>query len=312
MKRHTLCLIAAAAFAAAGSAHAINAADAMRIIEGNGYVAPTGLELTNGVWRAKATSQDGVQRSVLVNDANGQFTAIDPTALRNGWGLPGAAQVVQALNAAGWAVVEDVEFDSGLWEADVRRAAGQPEYEVLVHPVTLAILGNPETAGAAGAATSVLTAQQITQAVTAAGYRNITEVEYDDDGYWEVDAVNASGQAVELDVNPTTGAILREQVRRGGAGAAPATPATPTQPVATPTTPTTPATPAQPTTGTIRLTSSQAVAAHLASAGYTRVRDVEYKPRKGAWEADAYNARGQKVELLISASTGAIISEKLD
>ena len=32
----------------------------------------------------------------------------------------------------------------------------------------------------------------------------------------------------------------------------------------------------------------------------------------GRWEADAYNAAGQRVELYINASTGAVEREKLD
>ena len=223
---------AAATLALSSAAHAITASEAMNILATNGYVAPTDLQLTSGVWRVTATSQDGVRRNVLIDDANGALSAIDPTALRNGWGLPGAAQVVQALNAAGWPIVKDLEFDNGLWEAEVCRAIGQPDYDVLVHPVTLAILNNPEEAAAAAAATtglpngvdsstaaaaptpatSLLSAAEIIARLQAAGYTRIHDLEYDDDGYWEADAWNARGQKVDLDISPTAGAVLREKL----------------------------------------------------------------------------------------------------
>lgn len=216
MKRTISLLAAAATLTVAGAAHAITAAQAVDIITHNGYVAPTGLQLNSGVWRAQATSQDGVLRSVLVDDATGSLSAIDPTALRNGWGLPGAAQVMQALRNAGWAVIEELDFDNGLWEAEVRRAAGQPKYEVLVHPVTLAILNRGGTSiTGSGTATSALTAQQIVAALRNAGYTRITDLEYDrDDGYWEAEARNARGQKVDLYINATTGAVIRETIDR--------------------------------------------------------------------------------------------------
>jgi len=54
-----------------------------------------------------------------------------------------------------------------------------------------------------------LTAKEVIAKLEAAGYRSITDVEKDD-GVWEVDAVNAAGERVELDVDPVTGEILRE------------------------------------------------------------------------------------------------------
>jgi len=55
-----------------------------------------------------------------------------------------------------------------------------------------------------------LTAKEVIAKLEEAGYRSITDIEKDD-GVWEVDAVNAAGERVEVDVDPVTGKILRER-----------------------------------------------------------------------------------------------------
>ena len=312
--KHTISLIAAAAtLAAAGAAHALTAAQTVDIIARNGYYAPHGLELTSGVWHAKVTAPSGKRVYALVDNASGAFSVIDPAALRNGHGLPSAAQVVQTLQDAGWSIVQELEFDDGLWEAEVRRAKGQPKYEVYVHPVTLAILNDGGTPASSGTSMSALSAQQIIAALQSAGYRNIHDVEFDDDGYWEADATNADGQCVELDINPTTGAVMREKVERGSCTTASGNTGSTTRTTIGAT-----STATKPATGTTttassgsRLTATQ-VMQRLQLAGYTNIHDLEYDRDDGYWEADARNARGQKVELHIDPSTGKVIKEKRD
>ena len=60
------------------------------------------------------------------------------------------------------------------------------------------------------AAQPQLDAKQIIAKLESAGYTSITDVEKDD-GMWEVDAVNSAGQRVELDVDPVSGNVVREQ-----------------------------------------------------------------------------------------------------
>jgi hypothetical protein len=43
-----------------------------------------------------------------------------------------------------------------------------------------------------------------------AGYTDVQDLEKDD-GIWEAEATNAAGQRVELDIDPTTGAVIREE-----------------------------------------------------------------------------------------------------
>lgn len=296
--KHTISLIAAAVtLAAAGAAHALTAAQTTDIIANNGYYAPRDLELTAGVWHARVTTSNGSRIYVLVDNASGKLDAVDPAKVRNGQ-LPSAAQVMQVLKNAGWAVVQELEFDDGLWEADVRRAKGQPKYEVYVHPITLKILNNSGAPASSGTGMSALSAQQIVAALQNAGYTNIHDVEFDKGGYWEAEAVNRNGQCVELRVNPTTGAVLREKVEGYCAST--------TKPTTT-----------KPTTGNTgtasagKLTAAQ-IQANLRLAGYTNIHDLEYDRDDGYWEADARNARGQKVELHIDPNTGKVIKEERD
>ena len=298
--KHTISLIAAAVtLAAAGAAHALTFQQATNIASQNGYYA-RGLELTAGVWHADAISvKDGKRVAVLVDNASGKLDVVDPAKVRNGQ-LPSAAQVTQVLKNAGWAIIQELELDDGLWEAEVRRAKGQPKVEVYVHPITLAILNDGGAPASGGTGMSALTAQQIIAALQNAGYTNIHDVEFDDDGYWEADAINRNGQCVELRVNPTTGAVLREKVEGYCAGTVkPTQPTTPTQPVK----------PTQPAAG--KLTAAQ-ITQRLQMAGYTNIHDLEYDRDDGYWEADARNPRGQKVELHIDPNTGKIIREKRD
>ena len=52
---------------------------------------------------------------------------------------------------------------------------------------------------------------QVIAKVEHAGYRHIQEIELDD-GVYEVEARNAQGQRVELDVHPRTGKVLRTEL----------------------------------------------------------------------------------------------------
>lgn len=44
----------------------------------------------------------------------------------------------------------------------------------------------------------------------AAGYTDVHDLEKDD-GIWEAEATNAAGQRVELDIDPTSGSVIREE-----------------------------------------------------------------------------------------------------
>lgn len=54
--------------------------------------------------------------------------------------------------------------------------------------------------------------EEIAAQLKADGYTAIREIDADDDGYYEVEATNAQGQKVDLDVNPRTGKVLRSEL----------------------------------------------------------------------------------------------------
>lgn len=74
----------------------------------------------------------------------------------------------------------------------------------------------PAPAPAAQAASTVpgpqLNIRQVYDRLEAAGYRDLREVEWSD-GRYEVKARNAQGERVKLDVDGSTGAVLRSRVK---------------------------------------------------------------------------------------------------
>lgn len=189
------------------AAHALNAIQVVESITAHGLVAPYELEKTHNYWQAQATAQDGSKVYVLVNDANGQLTAVSKNDL--GTHYPDATQVVAHLRALGYAQILDVEFDDGFWEVKVRQHHKAPKQELLLHPVTLEVI-KQSGAGHLSQATP-FTATEVVDALRQAGYTRVTDVEFDD-GFWEADATNPQNQRVELKLHPQTAAIVSEKL----------------------------------------------------------------------------------------------------
>ncbi|SFD47430.1 PepSY domain-containing protein [Paracidovorax konjaci] len=210
MKKTVITLAIATAAALPSLALALNAQEAVHVMAQNHYVAPHDLQKQYGYWTAEAVSQDGVRAHVLVNDANGSFTAVRKSDI--GTTLPSAEQVAQRLRAGGYAVVYDVELDDGFWEAKARKSVQQHEkVEFVLHPVTLEVLSQVGRSGGTLNNQPVLGAEQVVQALQQAGYTHVRGIEYDD-GFWEAEATNRANQAVELRVEPTTGQVLSERL----------------------------------------------------------------------------------------------------
>ena len=115
----------------------------------------------------------------------------------------GAADVTRQLNAAGYTEVRDIEFDDGVWEAEVRGKDGR-WHDVAVDGTSGELMD--DRGGRA-----LLPATDITAALTAAGYRDVHDLDLDD-AIWEADATNAQGQRVELRINAHTGKVLSESI----------------------------------------------------------------------------------------------------
>lgn len=109
--------------------------------------------------------------------------------------------VIQRVEAAGYADIRDVELDDGLWEVTATAADGR-RMEVHVDPATGAVIDSRTR--------PALSAADVAARLQAEGYSNIRDIEYDD-GRYEVEATNARGEPVDLKVDQTDGRILRER-----------------------------------------------------------------------------------------------------
>ncbi|MCC6847005.1 MAG: PepSY domain-containing protein [Deltaproteobacteria bacterium] len=59
----------------------------------------------------------------------------------------------------------------------------------------------------------ILAPQEIVRQLEDAGYKNVHDVELDD-GVYEADATSRAGVPVDLEIDPLTGRVLREDVDR--------------------------------------------------------------------------------------------------
>ncbi|MCI1839588.1 MULTISPECIES: PepSY domain-containing protein [Achromobacter] len=71
----------------------------------------------------------------------------------------------------------------------------------------------PAATAQAAPAAQILTVRQIYDVLTAAGYRNITEIELEHHRGYDVKADNPQGQRVKLRVDAQTGAVLRSRIK---------------------------------------------------------------------------------------------------
>jgi hypothetical protein len=115
----------------------------------------------------------------------------------------GAADVTAKLQAAGYAEVRDVEFDGGVWEAEVKRADGRWG-EVAMDAASGEIFD-------AKAGKPMLDARGVAEALEAAGYTEITDLDRDG-GLWEAEARDKDGTRVELRLAGHDGRVLSSDV----------------------------------------------------------------------------------------------------
>jgi len=113
--------------------------------------------------------------------------------------VSGPADVEAKLQAAGYSDIKDIEFDSGLWEADVRRADGKWA-DIVVDPATGEVFDSRD-------GRTVMDVRSVTDALATAGYTEVTDLDRDG-ALWEAEARDAQGQRVELRISGIDGRIL--------------------------------------------------------------------------------------------------------
>ena len=191
-----------------------------------------------------------------------------------------AAAALTRINDSGYVAPFELEFRHGVWTAEATTREGL-RVDVLVNAETGAVNAVEERGGA-----GALTAAQVRERLTTAGYSNIRDVEFDD-GFWEADATASNGDRVELVLHPLTAAVLQSRLDRD----------------------TNDDNDDVPPTGA-NVLSADAIRALLTAPGYTRIEDVEFDD--GVWEAEATNSQGVRVDLKIDPVTGNVIRETRD
>jgi NADPH:quinone reductase-like Zn-dependent oxidoreductase len=113
-----------------------------------------------------------------------------------------SADVAAELKRAGFAEVREIEYDDGLWEAEVRRANGRWG-EVHVDPISGEVFD-------AQAARARLDAAALVAALEAQGYTAINDLDREG-ATWGAEAVGADGQRIELRASGYDGRVLHSE-----------------------------------------------------------------------------------------------------
>ncbi len=111
-------------------------------------------------------------------------------------------QVRALLAEKGYTRVDDLDFEDGMWETDATSANGK-RVDVLINPATGDIK--------ASRLVSNLTENDVKAKLTAAGYSEVHDVDFDD-GMWKAEAERASdGDDREIHLDAATGKIVYEE-----------------------------------------------------------------------------------------------------
>ena len=184
-----------------------------------------------------------------------------------------ASDVMNAFVGSGFVATHDLEYRYGVWTAESTAPNGE-RVDLVFDPTN----GQVTALNRAALGTTALDAADVRALLAAQGYTTINDIEFDD-GLWQAKALNAFRQRVYLVIHPVTGAILNESTH------------------------------GQPSTPGASLSAAEIVQ-RLESAGYRYIHDLEFDD--GVWEADAINARGQRVEIKVDPVTSGVLREKLD
>lgn len=107
-------------------------------------------------------------------------------------------QVRALLTDQGYKRIDDLDFEDGMWETEATSADGNRVY--------LRIPANGENIRAE-ALVATLSKADVKAKLSAAGYSNVHDVEFDD-GVWEAQAEREDGNNVILRVDPNSGEVL--------------------------------------------------------------------------------------------------------
>ncbi|AVS75398.1 PepSY domain-containing protein [Paracidovorax cattleyae] len=112
-------------------------------LRATGYATVYDVELDDGFWEAKArqSTLQGEKVEFVLHPATLEVLSQVGRSggTLNGQPVPGADQVRQALQVAGYTRIGDIDYDDGFWEAEATNAANQP-VELRIEPTTGKVL----------------------------------------------------------------------------------------------------------------------------------------------------------------------------
>lgn len=111
----------------------------------------------------------------------------------------GPAEITDTLRSAGYAEVRELEYDDGLWEAEVRRANGLWG-EVAVDPASGEVFD-------ALSSRPLIELPQVLASLERAGFRQVHDLDREG-ALWDAEAYDAQGMRVELRISGYDGRIL--------------------------------------------------------------------------------------------------------
>lgn len=114
----------------------------------------------------------------------------------------GPADIEATLHGAGYTEIREIEYDDGLWEAEVRRASGLWG-DVAVDPATGEVFD-------AQSPRPLIELPAVLAAIESAGYRQVHDIDRDG-ALWDADAYDLDGQRVELRISGYDGRIVTAQ-----------------------------------------------------------------------------------------------------
>lgn len=110
-------------------------------------------------------------------------------------------QVRAKLTEQGYTKINDVKFRDGVWKADARSANGN-RIDVRIDPKTGVVYPDEQVAN--------MSENDVRAALSAAGYTNIHDVDYED-GIWNAEGDDPAGKDVELKIDPNTGKVIGKE-----------------------------------------------------------------------------------------------------
>lgn len=107
-------------------------------------------------------------------------------------------QIRTRLAEQGYTKINDLDFEDGVWKADARSADGN-RVQVKLDPRSGRVYPNEQVAQ--------MSERDVRAALSAAGYTDIHDVDYDD-GIWLAKADDPAGRDVKLKLDPDNGKIF--------------------------------------------------------------------------------------------------------